>query len=206
VIKTQATSIPVYTRVGMVNYKKLSDAALVELIAGKKDKAFEELYQRYNGKLYHYFCRMCGDKIKAQDLLQDLFLKLINKAHLFNKRYSFSTWFYTIAYHQYINQVRRKSLMTDPPAQTDKDDILHSFAEDFDMESNLDRRMFREQVNAFLNQVDEEKRNTFILRYQQDLNITEIAEVMNCPPGTVKSRLHYLLKEIGSRLSAYQDI
>jgi len=191
---------------GMTNFKKLSDAALVELIAGKKEKAFEELYQRYNGKLYHYFCRMCGDKIQAQDLLQDLFLKLINKAHLFNKRYSFSTWFYTIAYHQYINQVRKKSLIGNIPEHTNKEEILQTFAEDFDLESNLDRKMFREQVNTFLNQVDEEKRNTFILRYQQDLNITEISEVMNCPPGTVKSRLHYLVKEIGSRLRAYQDI
>lgn len=191
---------------GMVNYKKLSDAALVELIAGKKDKAFEELYHRYSGKLYHYFCRMCRDKIQAQDLLQDLFLKLINKAHLFDNRYTFSTWFYTIAYHQYVNQVRRKSLMADLPEQTDKNDISHSFAENFDMESNLDRKLFVEQVNLFLNQVDEEKRITFILRYQQDLNIAEIAEIMNCPAGTVKSRLHYLLKEISSRLSAFQDI
>jgi len=190
----------------MVNYNKLSDAALVKRIAGKEDKAFEELYQRYSGKLFHYFFRISGNSAQAQDLLQDLFLKLIHKAHLFDDRYSFSTWFYTISYHLYINLVRKKSRLIDPPGPIDTDEMRDAHSEDSNMESNLDRKLFRERVDRIIDKMDEEKSTTFILRYRQNFTVTEISEIMNCPVGTVKSRLHYLLKEIGSRLGAFQDI
>ena len=190
----------------MVHYKELSDAALVKRIAEKEEKAFEELYQRYSGKLLHYFFRMSGNNAQAQDLLQDLFLKLIHKAHLFDERYSFSTWFYTIAYHLYINLVRKKSRLVDPREPIDTNEMQDFNSEDFNLESNLDRKLFRESVDKLIDKMDEEKRTTFVLRYRQNLNVTEISEIMNCPVGTVKSRLHYLLKEVGSRLGAFQDI
>ncbi len=190
----------------MINYKKLSDAVLVKQVAQKEDKAFEELYQRYSGKLFHYFLRMSGNSCQAQDLLQDLFLKLIHKAHLFDERYSFSTWFYTIAYHLYLNQVRKKSRLVNPPDPIDSDDVKDMPLEEINMESKLDRKLFRESVDRLIDTMDEAKRATFILRYRHNFSVTEIGDVMHCPTGTVKSRLHYLLKEIGSRLSAFQDI
>lgn len=185
----------------MTRYSSLTDAVLIKLVAQKKERAFEELYNRYSSRLYNYFWRLCGSSVQAQDLVHDVFLKLIHKAHLFDNKFSFPTWLYTIAYRQFINQVRRKSHIADLSEATDKQELLQAHSDSRDVESELNNKLFSDQVFEILNDFDEDKRNTFILRYQNDLNISEIAEVLQCPVGTVKSRLHYLIKEITSRLA-----
>ena len=188
------------------DYSKIADENLLKLIVQQDDLAFEALYERYKIRLYRYFIRMCGNETQAQDLLQDLFLRLFQKADLYEERYKFSTWIYTMAYRLFINQVRKKSfarMVTEENIQLDNtytSDDVNTF------ESALEHKFFKEKLDVVLQTFDAEKFNTFILRFQQGLNVSEIADIMECPVGTVKSRLHYTIKEISHQMAAYKEI
>jgi len=188
------------------DYSKIADENLLRLIVQQDELAFEALYERYKIRLYRYFIRMCGNETQAQDLLQDLFLRLFQKADLYEERYKFSTWIYTMAYRLFINQVRKKSfnrMVTEENIQLDNtytSDDVNTF------ESALEHKFFKEKLDVVLQTFDAEKFNTFILRFQQGLNVSEIADIMECPVGTVKSRLHYTIKEISHQMAAYKEI
>jgi len=189
-----------------VAYTNFSEAELLRKIANKDEQAFEELYQRYNGRLYRYFKRVASDAQLAQDLLQDLFMRLIAKAHLFNEQYKFSTWIYTMAYHVFINQVRKKSVISNnDPEEYER--ILDKWdSQEFSINAKIDWDTLLAEIDRYLEQLDADKRHTFILRFQEDLNISEIAEIMDCPPGTVKSRLHYIIKDMAPQLAAFKEV
>ena len=93
------------------NYNALSDEELMILVAAGKTADLKELYNRYNKKLLYYFYRMMGgDEDKAQDLLQEVFLKVIDKSYQFNANLKFSTWIFTIASNLCKNEYRSKKV------------------------------------------------------------------------------------------------
>src|ERR1700712_473931 len=80
-------------------------------IADGKEKAFTELYERYSKKmLYFFYQRLYQDKQKAQDFLQDLFLKILEKPQLFNADKKFKTWIYTLAANMCKNEYRKDAV------------------------------------------------------------------------------------------------
>ena len=90
------------------NYKTSSDEDLMRLIRRHDRRAFNELYDRYAHKLLHYFIRMLGgDEQKAQDFLQELCLKIVQKVERFDLNEVFSTWVYTLAHNMCKNEYRR---------------------------------------------------------------------------------------------------
>jgi RNA polymerase sigma-70 factor (ECF subfamily) len=90
---------------GKKAYNRYSDEQLIPLVVTGDDKAFNELYLRYNQRLLYYFYRMLGNSNdKAQDFLQDIFIKVIDKAHLFDNSRKFSTWIFSIAYNMCKNE------------------------------------------------------------------------------------------------------
>lgn len=187
-------------------YTNFSEAQLLRKIAKKDEQAFKELYHRYHGRLYRYFKRVASDSQLAQDLLQELFIRLIAKAHLFNEQYKFSTWIYTMAYHVFINHVRKKSVIANnDPEEYER--VLDKWDDqEFNIYTKMDRDILLAEIDRYLERLDTDKRQTFILRFQEDLNISEIAEIMDCPPGTVKSRLHYIIKQLAPQLAVFKDI
>ena len=92
-------------------YQQFSDEHLMKLIQGGDASAFNELYDRYSKRLLHYFYRMLGQKEdKAQDFLQDLFLKVIDKTDFFDTDKNFSTWIFTVAYNLCKNEYRKMAV------------------------------------------------------------------------------------------------
>lgn len=184
-------------------YQDQSDESLMARVGKGDERALDELYQRYSGKLLHYFFRMLNyDEARAQDLLQDLFIKLIEKPHLFDARRKFSTWLFAIASNMIKNEYRSRQvrrIMTYP-----EDLGRLEVAEDrLSGQEWLDLQQFGNCLEAELQQLSETHREVFILRYQQDLSIKEIAEVMTCSEGTVKSRLFYALRKLAKELKTF---
>ena len=89
----------------MTEYSKNSDEKLMIACTQGDQKAFKELYQRYAQKLFGYFYKMLNDHSKAEDQLQEVFTKVIEKGHLFDANKSFSVWIFTIAANQVKNAV-----------------------------------------------------------------------------------------------------
>ena len=178
-------------------YNKLKDAKLILLISKGNEDAFNELYMRYSQRMYAYFYKMLyQDKELAADFTQTLFLKLFEKAKSYNDQFAFSTWIYTMASNMCKNEYRRQSRsepMIKMPLQ------LFDITQPKGPE-NLDSEIFQKHLQAAINELEPIHRQCFVLRYQDELSIKKIAEIVNCPVGTVKSRLYYSLKKLSDKL------
>jgi len=160
------------------------------------EASFGELYDRYSERMHRYFYRTLGrDVHRADDFTQELFMKLVEKNALFDPERRFSTWLYTVAGNMVKNEYRRQSRLTAPPSSVD------FFTENYSQD--LDNQIFEQHLHLALDELDETQRQCFLLRYQQDLSVKEIAEILDCPEGTVKSRMFYTLKKLGNKLRAF---
>ena len=162
------------------------------------DFALEELYLRYQQRLLHYLVRFLVNIDIARDILQDVFIKVIECADTFDPKYKFSTWVFTIASNMAKNELRKLNRTT----------ISHSILENTsdtapEIESQIDQNLFNKELDRVLRTMSEEHQNVFILRYQQQLSLKEIAQIEDCPSGTVKSRLHYALKQLAGQLTSF---
>jgi RNA polymerase sigma-70 factor (ECF subfamily) len=189
---------------GKKTYQHEHDEQLMTLVGQHNQRAFEELYGRYGKLMFNYFLRMLWkDKEKARDFTQELFTKVYQKPHLYDPSRPFKTWLYSIAHNMCKNEyakleVRREAQST---LKTESTGITSPVAQ-----KDMDRKTFMEKLASVLAQLDEVKRETFELRFVQELSIIEISEVMGVSEGTVKSRLFYLLKDLNGKLKAFEGI
>jgi RNA polymerase sigma-70 factor (ECF subfamily) len=166
-------------------------------------RAFDTLYDRYSQRLLTYFYRMLGGQEDiAQDFLQDLFIKVIEKSHLFSGP-RFSTWIYTMAHNMCKNEYRRLSI------RQMHDHHIHAFHEKEEenttpcIEQHMDYQAFLRALDQALDTLKEEHRQVFLLRHQAHFSIREISEITACSEGTVKSRLFYGLKKPAQKLRPF---
>ena len=186
------------------NHKDSDELLMIHIRQGKK-AAFEELYNRYSKRLLYYFYRMLnGDQDKAQDFLQDLFLKIIEKPELFNEGKKFSTWIYSVAYNQCKNEYRRLKVR----GQLNwGDELVDTIPEtNPGPEEKLDSKIFLSALERELSKIEPEQRLVFLLRFQENLPLKEIAEVTGIKEGTVKSRLFYITRKLADKLSDLNPI
>jgi RNA polymerase sigma-70 factor (ECF subfamily) len=184
------------------DFKKYSDEELMSFVVRNNEEAFNELYHRYCAKLFAFFLRMFyNDTDKAKDFLQDLFIKIIEKSDTYNQQYKLKTWIYTLASNMCKNEFRNIN---------SKGSVINNF--NFDSivtDGNIqiidtnDSAVFNKRLEKEISLLSDEYSLTFILRYQQDLSYKEIAEIMQCPEGTVKSRIFYILKTLSVKLCEF---
>jgi len=187
-------------------YKNAADEKLMALIATGQVDAFDALYKRYSRNLFHYFTRMLNnDRQAAEDALQDLFLKIVNNPSAFNTDRSFKTWIFSIAHNTCKNYYRHQSVVLAHREHEIQSDLCQtSFSPDFF--ENIDKHHFQQQLAKALDKLSPEKREVFLLRFQEEYSIAEIAEIQNCPEGSVKSRLHYALKTLEAELRIFKPV
>jgi RNA polymerase sigma-70 factor (ECF subfamily) len=185
-------------------YKNFADEELMLLIGNNDSKAFEELYKRYGRKIHYYFFKMLGyDAEKANDFTQDIFMKIIEKNDSYNRATKFQTWLYTIATNMCKNDYKHKEIKL--KHEEEYKYTTHTFyVTKFD--NTYDHKVFKENLEKELEELEINHKTTFILRYQQDLSIREIAEIMDCSEGTVKSRIYYTLQKLSQKLKTFNQI
>ncbi|MDC0015256.1 RNA polymerase sigma factor [Flavobacteriales bacterium] len=179
----------------MRKYTSYSDNELMQLVVDKDSRAFSELYDRYSQMLANYFFKMLWqDEEKAQDFMQDLFTKIIEKPHLFDLKRNFKTWMFSVANNMCKNEYRKQSI---------RKNTSYDMDEGYQMKDNqasaldsLQDSLFSEKLTQELELLDEKQKSTFVMRYFQDMSIKEIAQALDLSEGTVKSRLFYTLKKL----------
>lgn len=179
-------------------YHRHSDEELVVLIRSGNEPAFNELFERYGKQMYWYFIKMLNhDTEGAKDFLQDLFLKILEKSRDFNEEKKFKSWLYTIATNMCINEHNRKKF------RHEKNDHLFvhqkNKVDHLQIEDMVDKKTILNQVMQIINKLNPETRSIFLLRFQEDMNIKQISEIVSLPEGTVKSRLFYIIKKLTQR-------
>lgn len=180
-------------------YQQYSDEELMPLLLSGHRMAFDELYKRYSQKMFSYFFRMLWkDKELAEDFTQDLFVKLIKNAELFVSGRQFSTWIYSIAHNMCKNEYRKQHLRKLHANQLYKEPVSNMISPDI--------KKFKEAVHQCSNELSEEKKTLYILRFQENLSVPEISSIMNIPQGTIKSRIFYLLKDMKEKLKDFETL
>ncbi len=181
-----------------MSYKKQTDEALMRRVCKGDEKAFNEIYARYSQRILLFLYKMLSqDEAKAQDFLQDVFVKIASDPQKFDPSKNFKTWVFTVAANLCKNYFRSNSRKFIELSENQ----LISQTEYVDA---IDRNLFTEQLNEALNELNANYKEVFVLRYFEGLSMAEIAQVANCPVGTVKSRLHSATRNLAQKLTHYQ--
>jgi RNA polymerase sigma-70 factor (ECF subfamily) len=182
-------------------YKTLPDEELMTRVVRGDKRAFDTLYTRYSPALMRYFHRMLWrDKEKAEDFVQDFFMKIVKQPSSFDTQRKFSTWMYSVAHNMCKNEYRKMEIRK--PAEFESvSGILPS--EQVDAGKRIDRKAFMNSLGEELEKLDEGQRTVFVLRFEENLSIREIGDILGISEGTVKSRLFYTLRKLSDKLKVY---
>ena len=176
--------------------RELDDSGVVTSFLGGEERAFQELVERYQSRLLNFVYRTIGDREKAEDLVQEVFIRVYRHLHRFDRSKKFSTWIYTIASNLAKNELRNRSRNPLVLFQTIKknwqdEDRPLQFEDPMSRPDDLYRkRHLRELVEQTVGQLPEHHRQVFVLRELEGKSYEEIAEITDCNLGTVKSRLN----------------
>jgi RNA polymerase sigma-70 factor (ECF subfamily) len=174
----------------------LDDAAVVGVFLGGDERGFQELVERYETRLLNFVYRTIGDREKAEDLVQEVFIRVYRHLHRFDRSKKFSTWAYTIASNLAKNELRNRSrnplvLFQAIKRNWEDEDRPLQFEDPGSRPDDLYRkRHLRALVEQSVAQLPEHHRQVFVLRELEGKSYEEIAEITACNLGTVKSRLN----------------
>src|SRR4051812_16737802 len=165
---------------------------------------FDELVRRYERELYRYLVRYLGDAALAEDVFQNTFLQVHLKRELYEQGRPVRPWLYSIATHQAVDALRKAgrhpTISLDQRSDAGESEpgaLVDLLVSDVPGPlSELQGAERRDWVRASVARLPEVLRQTLILAYFQDLKYREIAEVLDIPVGTVKSRLHAALAKL----------
>jgi RNA polymerase sigma-70 factor, ECF subfamily len=172
------------------------DSAVVTAFLDGEERAFTELVERYQTRLLNFIYRTIGDRDRAEDLVQEVFIRVYRHLHRFDRSKKFSTWVYTIASNLAKNELRNRSrnplvlFQTLRGAQDDEERPLQFEDTTARPDDLFRKRHLRELVEDTVAKLPEHHRQVFVLRELEGKSYEEIAEITSCNLGTVKSRLN----------------
>ena len=184
---------------GFVLGRAVTDEQLVcSLRAGDK-QSLGTLIERWQRPLYRFVYRMLPRHEDASDICQETFLRVYDKADRFDEGSRFSTWMYQIALNLCRDQLRRKKrwnlILAQPSDREDAVEVGERVASDDDDPAQT--AAINEQTAALeraMGEIPKDQREVLILKEYQGLKFKEIAQILDCPESTVKSRMYYGLK------------
>lgn len=176
-----------------------NDEVLVDLIlASGNAKIFEEIYDRYAGKIYNKCFSFTHDEKQAEDFSHDILLKVYTRLSTFRKGSKFSTWVYAITYNHCVD----KQKQTKKEREQQENYLLSEYEE---VEETADEDLFQIQVDRLkilLQQLTLEERTILLLKYQDDFSIKQLSEFLKINDSAVKMRLKRAKAKL---LSNYKD-
>lgn len=187
---------------------EVTDEQLMLSFRGGDARAFEALVSRHRAPVFNFILRLSGNRARAEDLLQETWLKVVRGAHDWQPKARFTTWVYTIARNLCVDSARkesyRKADSLDAPQGADGEG--RSLAEQLpDAGASPERGAYNQRLRPLIEQalaaLPPEQREVFLLREYSGIQFQEIAEVTGVPLPTVKSRMRYALEALRRKLS-----
>jgi len=184
------------------------DLDLVRRSQAGDTAAYEELIRRYHGKIYGLVYSMTSSREDAEDLAQEVFVKAWKALGHFREQSGFYTWIYRIALNRTINfRKRRNRRQTVDFDEFDPDIKTAESYREFSSKGSVLRKMslgeFQEKMNAALLKLSEKHRAVVVMHDVQEMPHADIAKVMHCSEGTVRSRLFYAHKQLQAELAEF---
>lgn len=175
----------------------LDDTDLVTTFLKSEERAFDVLVERYQTRLLNFIYRTVGDRERAEDLVQEVFVRVYRHLARFDRSKKFSTWIYTIASNLAKNELRNRSrnplvfFQSLTKGFTGEEERPVEFEDPRSRPDDLfHKRHLREVVDKSVSLLPAHHREVFVLRELEGKSYEEIAEITHCNLGTVKSRLN----------------
>jgi RNA polymerase sigma-70 factor (ECF subfamily) len=180
----------------------LDEESVVQRARQNDPNAFAELYEEYFDKIYRYIVIKIGDRMEAEDMTQQVFLKALQSISSFRwKGVPFSAWLYRIAHNQVVDYIRKNKKRPD----TLYDETLVSERTDSDPERMAELSMDIDQVLAATRQLTEAQREVISLRFTGELPTAQVAKIMGKSEGAVKALQHSAIVSLRKTLLAGSD-
>lgn len=173
-----------------MSFEKLSEEKLIEMIRQGDRYAFEILINDNLGILKGYVLKLTCNKDLSEDIVQEALLSAVVNIDSFTPKAKFSTWLIKIATNKYRDYLRKVK---------ETDILLDVIPSSYSLEDEIINKEEIEEVLEILKSMPNDKRTVFVLKHYYGYSYEEISYILNCPVGTVRSRLHYGIKEIISR-------
>lgn len=181
-----------------------TDRDLVQRARRGDADAFNELVLRHQDKIFNAVYRFCGNHEDAADITQRAFINAYRKISEFDGDAAFSTWMYRIAFNQSISYRRENSRHKGLSLYSGKDEeMVVEPAVMSGPEERMESQDNQHKVQQALSRLDDDDRRIIILKDIEDRSYDEIAEVLDIPKGTVRSRLHRARLALKEKLKAY---
>ena len=164
---------------------------LIQRIAEGSREAFEQLYRAWQTRLFRYLLRMVGDSGAAEELTNDTMVAAWKAAPGFKGQSKVSTWLFAIARNKALNSLRRRQ-----PETVEVEEAMAVAASSGGQEQSVSRNRLHTTMKDALQQLSPEHREVMELTFYQELSYQEIAEIMQCPVNTVKTRMFYAKKKL----------
>lgn len=193
-LKAEVQTAPKFR--ALADLRQLDDTGLVNAYLDGETRSFDVLVERYQTRLLNFVYRIVGDRERAEDLVQEVFVRVYRHLGRFDRSKKFSTWIYTIASNLAKNELRNRSrnplvLFTSMTKGWEDEERPLEFEDPSSRPDDLFRkRHVRELVETSVAQLPTHHREVFMLREIEGRSYEEIAEITHCNLGTVKSRLN----------------
>ncbi len=172
---------------------ELSDIELIQRALAGDQQGYREILKRYRAPLYNLLFRMVHNKMEAEDLVQEAFIKAFGALATFNDEYAFSTWLFKIAINNCIDHFRKKRLKTfslDKPIDAKDGEIRRELPDaSYQPDNTLLSKEKEQLIEEAIQNLPEKYRISIILRHTEEKSYEEISQILNIPLGTVKARI-----------------
>ena len=186
-----------------------SDWEVVQRVQAGDVAAFDDLILRYRGRVYGMIYNMTSNREDASDLTQDAFIKAFQSINRFQGQSSFFTWLYRIAVNSTLTHLRKNRLRTffslEKVDENDRPsaEVIEALTDNTGVERDTYVKELQERLNEAMQKLSIKHRTVVTLFEIDGLGHQEIADIMNCSVGTVRSRLHYAKQQLQAELQPY---
>ncbi|MGZ7046404.1 MAG: RNA polymerase sigma factor [Candidatus Aminicenantales bacterium] len=186
----------------------MEEQALIDGLARGDLTAFREFVERYKKRIYYLALDMVGNPVDAEDVSQDVFLKVYRSFGTFKRDAKISSWLYRVTYNACIDHLRKKELTPEAvgdealEARTKSDAPLSGSPSFPDPHRSLETGQLQARIAKALENVSPQEKAVFLLRHYDQLMLKEIAEILHLSVGSVKSYLFRAVRKLQKELGA----
>jgi len=183
----------------------MDENAIIDGMARGDQRAFRELVERFKKKVYYLALDMAGNPVDAEDISQEVFLKVYRSFGTFRKGAKLGSWLYRITYNASIDHLRRKGAAPEAMA----DEVIESSGGSEaglprrgapDPAADLESRQLQDRITRALEKVSPQEKAVFVLRHYDELMLKDIAESLGLSVGSVKSYLFRAVRKLRQEL------
>ncbi|MGE3957162.1 MAG: RNA polymerase sigma factor [Vicinamibacterales bacterium] len=179
----------------------MTDELLMRAVQGGELDALGELFERHHRPVFRFLSRTTGDQAVAEDLVQEVFVRILKYRHTYDPESRFETWLFRIARNARTDHFRKR-----PPTPAPVDEALDLVAGDPGPAQQFEREVDAVQLERALRQLPDEPRDLLVLARYHGLPYDRIAEMLGIEVGAVKVRVHRAMKQLRAVFFRLEDV